>query len=125
MAGKAAPKLIRQKRHQCAAELLAQGTPFSTVVARVAQEWGCSRRQARNVVNQALADVVGDLRAVETTQMLADTIHRLQRIAQRAEQCGQFGAAVGALRSLHEFCIEPTTRNWQPSSNSRTGRRYG
>ena len=110
MAGKAAPKLIRQKRHRFAAELLAQGTPFSTVVTRVAVEWGCSRRQARNVVNQALADVVGDLEAVEVKELLADTVHRLQRIAMRAEQCEQFAAAIGALRSLHAFCIEPNIR---------------
>ena len=107
MAGRAAPKLIRQQRHQFAAEQLAQGTPFSTVVARVAEEWGCSRRQARNVVNQALADVVGDLETLDVKGLLSDTIHRLQRIAMRAEQAEQFGAAVGALRSLHEFCIAP------------------
>ena len=118
MAGRAAPKLIRQKRHNFAAELLAQGTPFSTVVARVADKWGCSRRQARNVVNQALGELIGDLDSVEVKALLADTLHRLQRIAQRAEQCEQFGAAVGALRSLHEFAVEP-------SRSGRQGRAHG
>lgn len=107
MAGTAAPKLIRQQRHAFAVEQLAQGTPFSTVVARVAQTYGCSRRQARRVVNQALAEVVEDLKSVDIEALLADVIHRLQRIAMRAEQCSQYGAAVGALRSLHEFVVQP------------------
>jgi hypothetical protein len=120
MAGKAAPKLIRQRRHQFAAELLAKGTPFSTVVARVASDWGCSRRQARNVVNQALAEVVGDLDTVDVKALLADTLTRLQRIAQRAEQCEQFGAAVGALRSLHEFAVEPSRSGRQGHAHGRS-----
>lgn len=120
MAGKAAPKLVRQKRHNFAAELLAKGTPFSTVVARVAQEWGCSRRQARNIANAALLEVVGDLEVVEVKSLLADTLHRLQRIAMRAEQCGQFGAAVGALRSLHEFAIEPSRPGRQGHAHGRS-----
>ena len=113
MAGKAAPKRLRQKRHQFAAEQLAMGAPFSTVVSRVALEHGCSRRQARRVVNAALAEVVGDMDSMQINALLADSIHRLQRIALRAEQCEQFGAAVGAIRSLHEFCIAPHVSNMQ------------
>lgn len=124
MAGTAAPKLLREKRHKFAAEQLAMGTPFSTVVARVAVEHGCSRRQARRVVNAALAEVVGDMDSMQINALLADSIHRLQRIALRAEQCEQFGAAVGAIRSLHEFCIAPHVGNVQ--HGARHGRsRHG
>lgn len=110
MAGKAAPRLIRQQRHRFAVEQLAKGQPFTAVVAAVADEWGCSRRRARDVVNQALAELVDDTEVTETRQLMADNIRRLQRIAMKAEQCGQYAAAVGAVRSLHEFCVEP---HWQ------------
>lgn len=118
MAGKAAPRLIRQQRHRFAVEQLAKGQPFTTVVAAVADEWGCSRRRARDVVNQALAELVDDTEVTQTKQLMADNIRRLQRIAMRAEQCGQYAAAVGAVRSLHEFCVEP---HLQQQARSRHG----
>ena len=120
MAGQAAPKLIRQQRHQFAAEQVAQGVPFSTIVSRVSLQWGCSRRQARNVVNKALAEVMGDLETVDVKALMSDTIHRLQRIAMRAEQCEQYSAAVGAIRALHEFCIEPHSRSAQGHPHGRS-----
>jgi hypothetical protein len=120
MAGTAAPRLIRQQRHRFAVEQLAKGHPFTAVVAAVADEWGCSRRRARDVVNQALAELVDDTEVTETKQLMADNIRRLQRIAMRAEQCGQYAAAVGAVRSLHEFCVEPKLHRMNDQSYGRS-----
>lgn len=107
MPGKIAPKIVRAERHNFALKALASGVPFHTVVSQVADRWGCSRRQAQNVTNKALGEIAGDLSRVDLAPMLAETLHRLQRIAQKAEACGQFSAAVGAVRSIHEFAIEP------------------
>ena len=107
MAGVAAPKIVRAQRQAAALKLLADGTPFSAAVARVALDWGCSRRQARNVCNAALQVIAADLETMDVKEMLASTIHRLERIAQKAEDAGQYAAAVGAARSVHEFVIAP------------------
>lgn len=108
MPGNRAPKEIRQRRHAYAAEMLAKGHPFTTVVASVADEWGCSRRRARDVVRAALDEVVSDTEAIDAKQLLADNVRRLQRLAMRAEQCGQFGAAVGAIRTLNDTVVFPS-----------------
>ncbi|MFM7674792.1 MAG: hypothetical protein ACKO5F_04230 [Synechococcus sp.] len=83
------------------------------MVSSVADQWGCSRRQARNVVNQALQELVEDTDAIQINQLWSDNIRRLQRLAMRAEQCGQFAAAVGAVRSLHEFAVAPNVHKIQ------------
>lgn len=111
MPGKPAPKIIRAQRHDAALRALAAGEPFHTVVSRIADDWGCSRRQARNVANGALKEIAIDFEKVDIVPMLAATIHRLERIAAKAEAAGQYAAAVGAARSLHEFAIEPHSKH--------------
>lgn len=107
MPGTPLPRQRRAERHQFAAKRLAAGAPFATVVALVSDQWGCSRRQARNVCSKALDELVGDVDSLEAKQLLASCIHRLERLAMKAEASGQFGAAVGAVRTLHEMVLVP------------------
>jgi hypothetical protein len=107
MAGKAAPLTVRKQRHQAALAMLAEGCPFSAAVARIAEDWGCSRRQARNVVHRALDEIVADCEAVDHKQLLADTVARIQRIAAKAEKAEQYAAAIGACNSLAGLVLIP------------------
>jgi hypothetical protein len=107
MPGNRAPKSVRSQRHQFALEKLAGGTPYCEVVALVAQNWGCSRRTGQNVARKALDELAEMLDAVEERPMLAETINRLQRIAHKAELAGQYSAAVGATKALHEYAVAP------------------
>lgn len=114
MPGQRAPKSVRAQRHQFALEKLAGGTPYCETVALVAQNWGCSRRTAQNVATTALNEIAEMLDAIEVRPLLAETIHRLQRIADRAEQAGQYAAAVGAVKALHEYAIAPHSNRPAP-----------
>lgn len=116
MAGTPAPKAIRQKRHQFALAKLAAGMPYSTVITAIAAEWGCSRRQARNVAAAAMGELVSDLETLDVKEMLTNTITRLERIAAKAEAKEQYAAAVGAVRCLHEFAIAPHYAGGQASA---------
>lgn len=121
MAGITAPKAIRQQRHQFALAELAAGQPFSQTVARVADQWGCSRRQARNVCRQALDEIVGDIETVDIKGVMARTVERLERLAAKAEAAEQYAAAIGAMNSLHRILIEPhmaRTQGHQPRHNA-------
>ncbi len=107
MPGQRAPKSVRAQRHQFALARLAQGVPISTVVAAVADEWGCSRRQARNVCRAAMEEISGDLEVVDFREMLSSTIHRLERLAAKAEAAKQYSAAIGAVNSLSSLVLMP------------------
>ena len=94
-------------RRQTALLLLGEGYGCSELVAKLADDWGCSRRTARRYVSSAYAELVADLTPVQAADMLATIVGRLERIARKAEAAGQYGAAVGACRSLMEAVVEP------------------
>lgn len=99
----------RLQRIDQAFELIASGTPFSRVVSRLVVDHGVSRQQARRYVRLASDRLVDDLEQVELKDLTASVIERLQGIVQKAEECGQLGAAVGALRLLHDVVIAPAS----------------
>jgi hypothetical protein len=96
-----------QQRLEEALKLLGDGYGCTELVAVLAEKWGCSRRTSRRYVAKAYAAMVDDLGHVEASDMLATIINRLERIARRAEAAGQFGAAVGACRTLGELVVTP------------------
>lgn len=94
-------------RRQEALRLLGEGYGCSELVAHLSETWGCSRRTAQRYVGTAYAAMVSDLKDVEARDVLATIVNRLERVARKAEAAGQYGAAVGACRSLLEAVVEP------------------
>jgi hypothetical protein len=94
-------------RRQEALRLLGDGYGCSELVAKLADDWGCSRRTSRRYVTAAYAELVSDLTPIQAADMLATIVSRLERVARKAEAAGQYGAAVGACRSLLDAVVEP------------------
>ena len=94
-------------RRQEALRLLGEGYGCTELVAKLADDWGCSRRTSRRYVTAAYGELVSDLKDVEARDVLATIVNRLERIARKAEADGQYGAAVGACRSLLDAVVEP------------------
>lgn len=95
-----AEKALRQQQ---ALELLSQGHSFSETVTQCSADWGVGRAAARIYARAAIAQFREDCAQIASTDLLAETINRLQRLARRAEEAGQFSAAVGAVRTLAEL----------------------
>jgi hypothetical protein len=94
-------------RRQEALRLLGEGYGCTELVSKLAADWGCSRRTSRRYVAAAYAELVADLTPVQASDVLATIVGRLERLARKAEEAGQYGAAVGACRSLIDAVIEP------------------
>lgn len=110
-------------RRQEALRLLGEGYGCSELVAKLADEWGCSRRTSRRYVTAAYAALVADLTPVQASDMLAAIVGRLERLARKAEADGQYAAAVGACRSLLDAVVTPH-RHHQGRYPHPTGRRW-
>jgi hypothetical protein len=107
MAGNRAGHVERQKRRDEALELLGKGYGISEATGVAAANWGCSRKAARKYIIGAHHELVADLEPADVHAITAALTARLERIARKAEQAGQYGAAVGACRSLYETLILP------------------
>ena len=112
---------VSQQRQQEALKMLGAGWGTSELVAKLADQWGCSRRQARRYVAGAYSEMVDDLEHVEAADMLAQIVNRLETVARLATEAGQYGAAVGACRSLMEAVVEPH-RGRRPDHFGRFGK---
>ena len=67
---------------------------------------GCSRRQARDVVSAAHKDWLDACygsEEIDQRDLLFQQVGRLERIARKAEDAGQFSAAVGAITALNRM----------------------
>ena len=95
---------IRQ-RNNYAVKLLLLGHSTSTVVAKMAEREGCSRRTARRITSRALKVVHDDLDKVniENPELAALLIHQLQEIAAKGMETNQLGSSVAALRELAQM----------------------
>ena len=111
---------VTQQRRQQALKLLGDGWGTSELTAKLADEWGCSRRQSRRYVADAYAELVADLDHVEAADMLAQIVNRLETVARLATEAGQHAAAVGATRLLAELVVTPH-RNRRPNHFGRFG----
>ena len=100
-------KAERKRRREAALQKVANGYGYADVVAWVSQEWGCSRRTALRDANWAHAQLVQGLQETDIQALLAHLCTSAQRVALRAESAGQYAAAIGALKLLHEMLIRP------------------
>ncbi|QNI98424.1 hypothetical protein SynRS9902_02553 [Synechococcus sp. RS9902] len=83
-----------------------QGVGFSELASLVAETWGCGRRNARDVVAAAHKDWLDACygsEKIDQRDLLFQQVGRLERIARKAENAGQFSAAVGAITALNRM----------------------
>ena len=94
------------ERRQVALQKVSNGMGISEVVDFVSAEWGCSRRNARDVVCAAhkdWLDAAYGSEEIDQRDLLFQQVGRLERIARKAENAGQFSAAVGAITALNRM----------------------
>ena len=97
----------RHLRHRDALMLLAEGHGVSAAITRLMDKHGCTRQTARRAVVKAHTELIADLEPIQVEALLASLTARLERIAERAEHHKQYGAAVGAARTLAELLVLP------------------
>ena len=87
----------KKQRHEWAVRQIDAGMGLSELTAFTAETWGCSRRQARDVVAAAHKDWLDACygsEKIDQRDLLFQQVGRLERIARKAENAGQFSAAV-------------------------------
>ena len=91
-----------RRRTNVAVKLLLLGHSTQSVVAKVAEKEGCSRRTARRITARAWKVVRDDVDKVglENPEMASLLIHQLQTIAAQGLETNQLGSAVAATREL-------------------------
>ena len=116
----ASPSVTLQRRQQ-ALGLLGAGYGCTELVAKLASEWGCSRRTSRRLVSDAYKELVSDLDEVQAADMLAQLVNRLEQVARLAAESNQHACVIGACRLLSELVVSPH-RNRTPAHFGRFGR---
>ena len=82
------------------------GIGLSELTAFTAETCGCARRQARDVVAAAhkdWLDAAYGSEEINQKDLVFQQVGRLERIARKAENSGQFSAAVGAITALNRM----------------------
>ena len=97
----------RDRRRQRAVQLLAEGLGPVDVVARLASETGCSRRTALRDTNLGQMKLVESIDSQTLEQLVAWCCASYARLMHKAEEAGQFGAAVGSLNGLVGLLVKP------------------
>ena len=96
----------KKQRHEWAIRQIDAGMGLSELTAFTAETWGCSRRNARDVVCAAQKDWLDGAygsEEIDQKDLLFQQVGRLERIARKAENAGQFSAAVGAITALNRM----------------------
>ena len=96
----------KKQRHEWAIRQIDAGMGLSELTAFTAETWGCSRRNARDVVAAAHKDWLNCCYGADENDqrdLLFQQVGRLERIARKAENAGQFSAAVGAITALNRM----------------------
>ena len=70
-------------------------------------KWGCSRRTSLRDIEIAQSELANALDSVDLQQMVGWLATQYQRLAAKAENDGQFSAAVGALNALRAMIVQP------------------
>ena len=102
----AGPSVTHQRRQQ-ALKLLGEGWGTSELTAKLAGEWGCSRRTSRRLVSDAYKELVSDFDEVQAADMLAQLVNRLEQVARLAAESNQHACVIGACRLLAELVVSP------------------
>ena len=87
----------KKQRHEWAVRQIDTGMGLSELTAFTAETWGCSRRNARDVVCAAhkdWLDAAYGSEEIDQRDLLFQQVERLERIARKVENAGQFSAAV-------------------------------
>ena len=96
----------KKQRHEWAVRQIDAGMGLSELTAITADTWGCSRRQSRDVVANAHKDWLDACygsEEIDQRDLLFQQVGRLERIARKADNAGQFSAAVGAITALNRM----------------------
>ena len=119
----------KKQRHEWAVRQIDAGMGLSELTAFTAETWGCSRRQARDVVAAAHKDWLDACygsEEIDQRDLLFQQVGRLERIARKAENAGQFSAAVGAITALNRMMALVLTRRVSVvTQTSTTGAKKG
>ena len=81
----------KKERHEWAVRQIDAGMRLSELTAFTAETWGCSRRQARDVVAAAhkdWLDAAYGSEEIDQRDLLFQQVGRLERIARKAEDSG-------------------------------------
>ena len=106
MTRKRVTKEEKQQRHEWAMKKVDQGVGFSELASLVAETWGCSRRNARRVVSDAhkeWMDVAFGDDKLDQRDLLFQSVARLEHMARKAEESGQFAVVVGCVAQLNKM----------------------
>ena len=99
-------KSQRKQRLDWTMKKIDQGVGFSELASLVAETWGCSRRNARRVVNEAHKEwmdlAFGDDN-VDQRDLLFQCIARLERTARKAEEAGNYACVIGAVAQMNRM----------------------
>ena len=96
----------KKQRHEWAVRQIDAGMGLSELTAFTAETWGCSRRQARDVVAKAhkeWMDVAFGDDKLDQRDLLSQSVARLERTARKAEESGQFAVVVGCVAQLNKM----------------------
>ena len=106
MTRKRVTAIEKKQRHEWAMRQIDAGMGLSELTAFTAETWGCSRRNARDVVcaaHKGWLDAAYGSEEIDQKDLLFQQVGRLERIARKAENTGQFSAAVGAITALNRM----------------------
>ena len=112
-------KAERKRRREAALVKISEGYGFADTVTFVMQEWGCSRSTARRDCHWAHGELQLGLDAHDAQHLMVHMATSLQRISLKAEESGQFAAAVGAQKMLYELLLRSSEQ--LPSKQSVDG----
>ena len=103
--------------------LVSQGKGFSDVVTAQMSQWGCSRSSAQRDCRWAHDQLKLSIDSHDAQHLMVHIATSLQRISLKAEESGQFAAAVGAQKMLYELLLRRKLDH-EAAKASRPGQRY-
>ena len=106
MTRKRVSKEEKQQRHEWAMKQIDRGVGFSELASLISETWGCTRRNARDVVAAAHKDWFNCCYGsdeIDQRDLLFQQVARLERTARKAEEADQFAVVVGCVAQLNKM----------------------
>ena len=95
----------RHRRRESVLALVSQGKGFSDVVTAQMSQWGCSRSSAQRDCRWAHDQLQLSIDSHDAQHLICHIATSLQRISLKAEESGQFAAAVDAQKMVYELLL--------------------
>ena len=96
----------KKQRHEWAVRQIDAGMGLSELTAFTAETWGCAAAETP-VMSSLRPTRIGSIAVmdpgIDQKDLLFQQVGRLERIARKAENSGQFSAAVGAITALNRM----------------------